>query len=327
MIRRTTHIVAAAVALLWAAGAAAQGPDAVRNYPTKPIRIVVGYTPGGGTDVLARLAAKELTERLGQPVIVENKPGAAAIMATAQVARAEPDGYTLLMSPSGPLTMQPLLKANTPYQTLKDFVPVSMMGLLPFMIGIDAASPFKNLGELVQYAKANPGKLSYASSGPTFQLVGELLKLRTGTDFLMVPYKSSSESANAVLSRQVTLAIADVPPMSGLLQAGRLRALAYTHSKRSASFPSVPTIAEAGYPGLEVYTWVGLLAPAGTPPAIVKKLEAEMIRIANLPSVRERFLSLGVEPGGTSSEQFAKAIKDETERWAGVIKAANITIE
>lgn len=327
MIRRTTHIVAAAVALLWAAGAAAQGPDAVRNYPTKPIRIVVGYTPGGGTDVLARLAAKELTERLGQPVIVENKPGAAAIMATAQVARAEPDGYTLLMSPSGPLTMQPLLKANTPYQTLKDFVPVSMMGLLPFMIGIDAASPFKNLGELVQYAKANPGKLSYASSGPTFQLVGELLKLRTGTDFLMIPYKSSSESANAVLSRQVTLAIADVPPMSGLLQGGRLRALAYTHSKRSASFPSVPTIAEAGYPGLEVYTWVGLLAPAGTPPAIVKKLEAEMIRIANLPSVRERFLSLGVEPGGTTSEQFAKAIKDETERWAGVIKAANITIE
>jgi tripartite-type tricarboxylate transporter receptor subunit TctC len=195
------------------------------------------------------------------------------------------------------------------------------------MIGIDAASPFKNLGELVQYAKANPGKLSYASSGPTFQLVGELLKLRTGTDFLMIPYKSSSESANAVLSRQVTLAIADVPPMSGLLQGGRLRALAYTHSKRSASFPSVPTIAEAGYPGLEVYTWVGLLAPAGTPPAIVKKLEAEMIRIANLPSVRERFLSLGVEPGGTTSEQFAKAIKDETERWAGVIKAANITIE
>jgi tripartite-type tricarboxylate transporter receptor subunit TctC len=327
MIRRTTQIVAAAAALLWAAGAAAQGPDAVRNYPTKPIRIIVGYTPGGGTDVLARLAAKELSERLGQPVIVENRPGAGAIPATAQAARAEPDGYTLLMSPSGPLTMQPLLKANTPYQTLKDFVPVSMMGLLPFMIGIDAASPFKNLGELVQYAKANPGKLSYASSGPTFQLVGELLKLRTGTDFLMVPYKSSSESSNAVLSKQVTLAIADVPPMSGLLQGGRLRALAYTHSKRSASFPNVPTIAEAGYPGLEVYTWVGLLAPAGTPPAIVKKLEAEMIRIAGLPNIKERFLSLGVEQGGTTSEQFAKAIKDETERWAGVIKQANITIE
>jgi tripartite-type tricarboxylate transporter receptor subunit TctC len=326
MIRRRTALIAGAALLAGAANAQPAAEDA-RSYPSKPIRIIVGYTPGGGTDVLARLAAKELQERLGKPVVVENRPGAGAVPATELVAHAPPDGYTLLMSPSGPLTMTPALRAQMPYQPMKDFVPISMMGLLPFLVAVDASTPFQTLQNVVDHAKANPGKLSYASSGPTFQLVGELLKLRTGTDFTMIPYKSSSESANAVVSRQVTLAIADAPPLAGLVQSGRLRALAYTHTKRSASFPNVPTIAEAGYPGLEVYTWVGLLAPAGTPAAIVKKLEAEMIRAANLPQIRERFLSLGVEPAGTSSEQFGKSIKDETERWAGVVKAANIKLE
>jgi tripartite-type tricarboxylate transporter receptor subunit TctC len=301
--------------------------DAARNYPNRPIKLVVPYAPGGGTDVLARLAAKELQDSLGQAVIVENRAGAAAIPGTEYVARSAPDGYTLLVAPSGPLVMNPVLRKTIPYSPQKDFVPISVIGRLPLLVTVNASLPVHSIKELIDYAKARPNDVTYASSAPLFLLATELFKQKTGTNFLLIPYKSSGESATALLSGQVTMTIADVPPVASLVKAGKLRALAYTNESRSASFPEVPTVAEAGLPGTEVATLVGIVAPAGTPSAIVRKLQDEIIRFVKKPEMRERFLAIGVEPVGGTSEEFARAIRVDTERWADVAKRANIQPE
>jgi len=321
LIRRAVLLAAGGVIL----NAAAQtGDDAVRNYPQRPIKLIVPYAVGGGTDVLARICAKELTERLGQPVIVENKPGAAGIAGTEYVAKANPDGYTLLMAPSGPLVMNPVMRKTLPYSPQKDFQPISVVGRLPLLITVNASSPFKSAKDLVEYAKKHPNEVTYASSGPLFQLATELFKQKTGTNFMSVPYKSSGESTTALVGGQVTVAIADVPPVAGLIKAGKLRALAYTDETRSAAFPDVPTVAEAGLAGTEVATLVGIVAPAGTPMGIVRKVQAVMAEMVKKPDVRERFTALGMEPVGNTPEQFAKAIASDLERWAGVAKVAKI---
>jgi tripartite-type tricarboxylate transporter receptor subunit TctC len=298
--------------------------DAVRNYPQRTIRMIVPYAPGGGTDILGRVAAKELSEVLGQPVIVENRVGGAAIVGTEAVARAKPDGYTLLVAPSGPLVMNPVLRKTLSYNPQTDFAPVSVIGRLPLLITVNTALPVKTVQELIDYAKARPNEVNYASSAPLFQLATELFKQKTGTNFQSVPYKSSAESATALLTGQVTLSISDVPPVVGLIKDGKLRALAYTDTRRSSEFPDIPTVAEAGLPGTEVATLVGIVAPAGTPDAIVRKLQDVLVAMVKKPEVRERLATIGVEPVGSTSEEFADAIRSDITRWEDVARRANI---
>jgi tripartite-type tricarboxylate transporter receptor subunit TctC len=298
--------------------------EETRNYPQRTIRLIVPYAPGGGTDVLGRIAANELSELLGQPVIVENRAGAAAIAGTEFVSKAKPDGYTLLVAPSGPLVMNPVLRKSIPYSPQMDFIPVSIIGRLPLMVTVNASLPVHSIKELVAYAKERPGEVTYASSAPLFLLATELFKQKTDTKFLMIPYKSSGESTVGLLTGQVTLAIADVPPLAGLIKDGKLRALAYTNESRSSEFPDVPTVAEAGLPGTEVATLVGIVAPAGTPDVIVRKLQNALIRMVKKPEIRARFVTIGVEPVGSTSEEFASAIAADTKRWAEVAERANI---
>jgi tripartite-type tricarboxylate transporter receptor subunit TctC len=313
-----------ALALAASTAASAQTAD---SYPSKPIRLVVPLGAGGGTDVMARMAAKELSEALGQPVVVENKPGVAAIVGTDFVAKAPPDGYTLLVAPSSALVVNPATRKSLPYNSERDFVPVSIMGRLALMLTVNAASPFRSVKDLVDHAKAHPKDVSYASSSPLYQLATELFKQKTGTEFLAVPYKSSGESTNALAGNQVTMALADIPVVAGLVKGGKLRALAYTDTQRSAAFPDVPTVAEVGLGGTEAVTLVGLLAPAGTPMPIVRKLQAVMVNMARKPDVRERFAALGVEPVGSTSEEYAQSIRTDLRLWADVVKRANIQPE
>ena len=319
-----TRPLAIATALALCAHVAIAQDDVANTYPSKPIRLIVPYAPGGGTDVLARLAAKEISDRLGQPVVVENRAGASGIAGTEFVAKSAPDGYTLLMAPSGPLVMNPVLRKSLPYSTQKDFIPASILGRLPLLIAVNASLPVHSIKELVAFAKANPNEVTYASSAPLFQLATELFKQKTDTAFLAIPYKSSGESTVALTGGQVTMAIADVPPLTGLIKSGKLRALAYTNQTRSEAFPDVPTVGEAGLPGTEVATLVGIVAPAATPMPIVRKLQDVLVKMARKPENKERFLAIGVEPVGSTSEEFAQAIRKDLDRWADVAKRANI---
>lgn len=324
---RLTPVLAGLTASLFLVSLAGAQDDPARNYPNKPVKLIVSYAPGGGTDIMARLAAKELTASLGQTVLVENHPGNLAITGTAFAAKAAPNGYTLLATPNGPMAILPLVRANLPYEPLRDFIPISNMGKLPFILAVNASLPVKTLKELIEYAKARPNEVSYGASGVIFQLGVELIKQKTGTNFLHVPYKSSGEGVGALMSNQVTMVLLDTPPLSGPIKGGRIRGLAFANDKRSASFPDLPTTGEAGVEGIEVYTWVGFMAPAGTPMPIVRKLEKELIRIARLPAILERFQAMGVEPIGNTSEEFAETVKAETKRWGDVAKAANIKFE
>ncbi|MPS28594.1 tripartite tricarboxylate transporter substrate binding protein [Pigmentiphaga sp.] len=324
MNRIWTCIVLAAALALPGPGAAKSDPAA---YPAKPIRLIVPYSVGGGTDILARMAGKEIAEALGQPVIVENRPSAQGIAAMEHLAHAAPDGYTLLMAPSGPLVMNPVMRKSLPYSSEKDFSPISIVGRLPLLVTVNASLPVHTVDELVGYAKANPEKVSYASSAALFQLATELFKQKTGTRFLAIPYKSSGESITALVGGQVTMAIADLPPLTALIKSGKLRALAYTNETRSEIFPDVPTVAEAGLPGIEVATLVGLIGPAGMPGEVVARLQNVLVKMVAKPDVRKRFLDIGVEPVGSTSEAYASSIRRDLERWAAVAETAGIQPE
>jgi tripartite-type tricarboxylate transporter receptor subunit TctC len=317
---------AALFACLTLAGADAQ-PDEAKNYPSRPIRIIVGFTAGGGNDILARLVGQKLSEKFAQPVVIENKPGAGAIIGTEYAKGQPPDGHTLLMGASGAMVVNPAVYTRLPYNTLRDFVPVSMLGSFPLLVVINPSGPAQSLPDLIAYAKANPDKSNYASSSAAFQLATELFKLRTGAPIAHIPYKGSGDSVAAVLSGQVLLSIVDVPPAAGQIKAGQLRALAVTSPKRSTEFPDVPTLAEAGVPDMEVELWSGLFAPAGTPAPIVRKLQDEVMRIVRLPDIQERFKALGVEPAGNTSEEFGQIVAADIARWTAVAKAGNIKIE
>ena len=235
-------LAAATLAGSAVAPALAQG-DPAQAYPSKPIRIVVGFGPGGGNDIFARLIGQKLSERLGQPVLVENKPGAGAVIATDYVAKSPPDGYTLLVGATGAMTISPAVYSKLPYVTLRDFVPLSMIASFPLLVTVNAGAPVKDIQELVAYTKANPAKANYASSSPAFQLATEQFKQKTGAPLEHIAYKSSGEMLTAVVSGEVLVALADAPPVSGHLKAGRIRALAVTSAERIAEFPDVPTLA------------------------------------------------------------------------------------
>ena len=322
-ILRTMLAGLSAAVLAAALGAVAQAQD----YPTKPIRLIVGFGAGGGNDIFARLIAPKLSERLGQQFLVENKPGAGGTIAADFVAKSAPDGYTLYVGATGAMTISPAVYTKLPYDTLRDFAPISMIADFPLLLTVNAEAPVKTVKELVAYAKANPAKANYASSSPAFQLPTEQFKQKTGAPMERINYKSSGEMLTAVVSGEVLMAIADVPPIMGHLKAGRVRALAVTGAKRLADLPDVPTMAEAGVPDLEVRLWSGLFAPAATPAGIVKKLETAMMAVIRLPDVSTRLKELQVDPSGNTSEEFKRLVAAELVRWAAVAKAANIKLD
>jgi tripartite-type tricarboxylate transporter receptor subunit TctC len=296
-------------------------------WPDRPVRVIVPYGPGGANDILARLVGQKLSERLGQPIVVENRPGAQAALGTTMVARAPPDGYTLLVAASGPITVSPATNARLAYHPLRDLAPVSQLAAFPLILLVGADAPFGDLAGLIAYAKANPERANYAAPSASFQLANELFKQRTGTAFVHVAYRGSVDTVNAVVSGDVTMALVDSGPATPALQAGRVRGLAVTAARRLASFPRIPSMAEAGLPDMELAFWTGMLAPAGTPAPIVARLHEESVRALAQPDVRERLASLAVDPVGSTPEAFRRLIGEEIELWASVARTANIRFE
>jgi tripartite-type tricarboxylate transporter receptor subunit TctC len=294
-----------------------------QTYPSKPIRIVVGFTPGGGVDINARLLAPKLAEDFGQQVIVENRPGAGTNIANELVARAAPDGYTLLINTAAVAINMSLYK-KVGYDALRDFAPLSLFSMSPNILVVHMSVPAKNVKELIALARSRPGELNFSSAGAgtTQHLAGELFNLRAGTKMVHVPYRGSAPSLTALISGEVDLTYANIPAISAHVKAGRLRPLANLGPKRSDQLPEVPTMREAGIKGVEVVVWYGVLAPAATPREIVVKLADAIARAARSPDTRQRLQDLGAEPVGNTPEEFGKLLREEVARWAEVVKVS-----
>ena len=320
-MRNTGARLGALILICAATGAWAQ------TYPSKPIRIVVGFPPGGGNDIIARMVGAKMQENLGQPVVIDNKPGANSIIAAEFVAKSAADGYTLLVNATGGMSVNPVLYAKLPYDSLKDFVPIGMVGSFPLVLVVNPSVPANSVQELVAYARANPGKLNYSSGSTAFQVATEMFKQMTAVDVRHIPYKGSAASITAVIAGDVHMTIVDTPPLVPQIKAGRVRALAVTSAKRAGAMPELPTIAESGVPGYEMALWIGVFAPGGTPHEIAAKLNAEVVRIVNLPDIRGRLAEMGVEPLGNTSEETAEWIRREIAKYGPVVKAADIKAE
>ena len=297
------------------------------TFPAKPVRVIVGYSAGGGNDVIMRIVGQKLGENLGQPVVIDNKPGAASIIAAEYVAKSAPDGYTLLMGPSGPMVFNPALYPKLPYSPQKDFAPIGLIGAFPLMLVVNGNSQIKSVKDLIDAAKANPDKANYGSSAASFQFASELFNLRTGSRFVHIPYKGANDSSLAVASGDVMMTIADPSSADGLIKSGKVRALATTGPQRAPVYPGVPTMVEAGVPDFALTLWTGLLAPAATPAPVVKRLQDDLAKTLRDPDVRARLMALAVTPDAGNADTFAKTIATEIELWAGVAKAANIKSE
>ncbi len=314
------------VALLFGASWGALAQD----YPTQPIRIIVPYTAGGSSDFVARTVGAKVQENIGRPVVVENRPGGNAVIGTELVAKGRPDGYTLLLGGSTVLSANPALYKNLPYDSLRDFAPICRAVVSPIVIAVNPTVPVNSVKELIQYAKANPGKLNYGSAGVgnTLHLAGELFCLVTGTQMTHIPYKGASQALTDLLGGSIQIMF-DLPqtPLSNI-QAGRLKALAVTGEKRLAVLPNVPTMAEAGVSDFDFSTWIGFAAPAKTAPAIVDRLFKEMIRALNQPAVIDSFAqkAMTVKPS-ESPEEFKVFIKNEIDRLSKLVQTANIKPE
>jgi tripartite-type tricarboxylate transporter receptor subunit TctC len=306
----------------FAAAAAAQG------YPSRPVRIVVGFAPGGGVDISARLLASKLSEYLGQQFVVENKPGAGTNIAAVEVAKSAPDGYTLFMN-SPAVVINMALYAKPPYDLERDFTAVSVFSKTSNLLVVPAAFEAKTAQELVKIARQHPGKLNYASAGPgtTQHLAAELFKLRTGTDIVHIPYKGSGPSMSALLAGEVQLSFINPVAVGGHVKAGKLRALAVTDGKRTEVMPEVPTMKEAGIEGVEVSLWYGLLAPAATPRAVVEQLSSATARATQDPGIREHLRKQGAEPVGNSAAEFNAYLREEFARWSEVVKVSGARVE
>ena len=302
--------------------------QAALNYPVRPIKIVVPFAPGGTTDMLARLVGQRLTQSWGQPVVIENKPGAGATLGADIVAKSTPDGYTLLMG-AAHHTIAQQVYAKIPYHFDRDFAPITMVAMVPNMVVVNTDVPAKTIGEFIALAKTQPGKLNYGSAGAgtAHHLIGEMFKLRAGVDLVHVPYKGSAPAVADLLSGQVQLMFDTVTSGLPQVKAGKLRALAVTTAKRSSAMPDVPSLSETALPGFDVGTWFGLLAPAATPPAIVQKLNAEIVKIIQQPDVRKQMLEAGSEPMGNTSQQMAAQIKSELDAFEAVVKQIKLVVE
>ena len=299
-----------------------------QSFPSRPIRIVVPYSPGGGADTTARLIAPKLQEALGQSVVVDNRPGAGGMIGDDLVAKAAPDGHTLLLGAFAH-AVNPSLVPKMSFRTPDDFAPVSLLVTVPELLVITPSHPAKSVAELVALARAQPGKLSYGSSGngSAQHLAAELFKLRTGTDIQHVPYKGGSLAVADVAAGHVPFYFGNMSSALPLARAGRVRALAVTSVKRSAAAPDVPTIAEAGVQGCDISEWNALLAPAGTPAAVLDRLHAEIAKIMRMPDIVAKFADLGADAIGSTPAELAAFLRAEMAKWAEVVKAANIRIE
>jgi tripartite-type tricarboxylate transporter receptor subunit TctC len=313
-------------ALLFALFASTSG---AQGFPDRPVRIVVGYPPGGGTDLVARLVAQPLGEKWGHPVIVENRPGAAAIIATEAVVKAKPDGYTLLMAYATELAVNPATFKKLSYDPLRDLAPIARLGAAPLVMAVHPSLPAKSVADLVALAKGKPGALSYSSSGQgsVHQFAGELFKLRTGADIVHIPYKGSGPAAADAVSGQVQVTFASVASVLRFVQANRLRALAVTSPERSSQLPNVPTMREAGLADVQLTSWYGLLAPAGTPPEVVKKIAADLAAVMASPALAKSFGAQGLDMVHDTPAQFAEFIREEAGKYARIAKAARIEQE
>ena len=317
-------VLLASVLFGGSAGHAFAQADAVRGFPERPLRIVVPFGAGGGTDTIARVIAGKISDSFGQPVIVENRPGAQGIIASELVRKAAPDGYTILIATSGPMAANAAIHSKLPYHPLRDFTPVTMIGSYFLIMVVNSSLPVNSVQELIAYAKARPDNVNYGSSGSLGQLASELFNQQAGTRFQYIPYKSSGDFVGALLSNEVTMALTDTPPASGQVRAGKLRALAITSASRHHAWPDVPTMAEAGLPDFVVEFWNGFFVPVRTPAPIVHKLHAEVARVIALTDVRERLNGLGVDPAAMPGEEFARVIASDIARWTAVARAANI---
>lgn len=310
------------------AAPAAQGQPPAQAYPVKPIRIVVPQSPGASTDLTARLIGQKLSDALGQPVVVDNRPGAGSIMGTDLVAKATPDGYTLLVVASS-ITINPSLHRKLPYDTQRDLAPITQLSAFPNMLVVHPSVPVKTVQELVALAKSKPGQINYGSSGAGTgtHLSAELFKNMTGIDMVHVPYKGGGPAVTALLGGHVQLNFATIVSVLPHVRTGKLRAIAVTTARRSPAAPEVPTIAESGVPGYDHGPWNGMLAPAKTPTPVIAKLNAEVVKIVHAPEMRALLAGEGAEAVGNTPEAFAAIIKAETAKWAKVIKSAGITAD
>ena len=323
MARGMTVVLAAAML------AAAGGDAWAQAWPSKPIKYVVPFAPGGTTDILARTISEKLSVALGQPVVVENKPGAGGGLGADFTAKAAPDGYTIMGGTISTHAINASLYTNLPYDPIKDFVAVTLIARVPNMLVINPNIPAKNVAELIALLKANPGKYTFASSGngTSQHLSGELFKSMAGVDMQHIPYKGSPPALQDVVGGQVSMTFDNITTALPLAKAGKLRALAVTTAKRSSAAPEVPTLAESGLAGFEVGSWQGVFAPAGTPPEIIKRLNAEIVKIINLPDVKEKLVALGAEPVGDTPEQFGAYVKTEVAKWSDVVKKSGAKVD
>jgi tripartite-type tricarboxylate transporter receptor subunit TctC len=298
------------------------------SYPSKPIRIVVAFTAGGTTDIIARLVGKKMTDAWGQPVVIENRPGAGGNLGSNIVAKAPPDGYTLLIGSVGPLAVNATLYPNMPYDNLKDFAPICLVAEVPNMLVVHPSVPVHSVQDLVNLARAKPGTLNYGSTGngTTGHLSGELLNEQAKIDLVHIPYRGAT-AVTDLLGGQIQLMFATIPSVIQHVRAGSLRAIAVTSRRRSPALPEIPTVAESGYPGFEASSWYGFVAPAGTPDPIIRKLHGLIAGIVNIPEINEQLSSQGADPVGNTPEEFAQYMRRETDKWAKVVKASGIRID
>jgi tripartite-type tricarboxylate transporter receptor subunit TctC len=293
------------------------------------VTIVVPFPPGGTTDILARIVGAQLEQRFHQPFIVENRPGAGGNIGTARVAKAAPDGYTLVMGTVGTHAINMALYKDTGYDNVKDFAPISRIANVPNVLEVGASQPYRNVKELIAYAKAHPGEITFASSGngTSIHLAGELFKTMTGVDMRHVPFRGSAPAITALLGGHVDIMFDNLPSSYAQIKAGGLRPLAVTSAARSAALPDVPTLAESGLPGYEATSWFGLLAPAGTPPAIIKLLDDQIVAILADPAVKAQLDEQGAVPHPESPEEFSRFIRAETTKWAKTVKDSGATVD
>jgi tripartite-type tricarboxylate transporter receptor subunit TctC len=303
-------------------------PVVAADYPVRPIRLIVPYPPGGTLDILARGIGPELTTQLGQPIVIENRPGAAGAIGADVVAKATPDGYTLLIGGGSGTAVQALLR-NVPYDPVKAFSPIGTLATFPSVLIVNSATPAKSVQELIALAKASPGKLSYGSpgTGNINNLVGELFKSLAGVDIVHVPYKGAALVITDVIAGHVPVGFVLLPGAMGQLRSGKLRALAVTTEERVSAVPDVPSMREAGVRDLVLFDWSGLFAPAGTPTTVITRLGAEVKKVVLSPQMRQRSVEQGFEPKALSVEEMAALIKSDADKWARIVKETGIRLE
>ena len=315
-------------AALMAAMLAAMTSAGAQTYPSKPIRLIVGFAAGGGTDLVARAVGPKLADALGQTVIVENKPGASGMLSAGLVAKSPPDGYTLLVTAAGIMTIAPIFQAKPPFDTFKDFESIALIVTSPFVVVTNPSLPVKTLAEFNALAKAKPASINFGSSGSggAPHLSGELYKRMAGIDIVHVPYKGLAPALTDLLGGQIQASFADVNLVLKHVEAGKLRALAVTGSRRFAVLPEVPTVSEAGVAGYRAETWYGLSAPAGTPAAIISRLYAEVRKAVDSPELQKRFVTQGLVPSAFTRAEYSALIREDYNKWSKLIKDANIKL-